>query len=120
MPVDFDITPYVEGWKKRMAEAEAQMAARKKEAFADAQKIARVLKDKYGCTRVVGIGSTFNDKDFTEHSDIDLVAFGISPQKYFSISAEISDLTAFRVDLIPAEDARSFTLQIAAEEGVEL
>jgi hypothetical protein len=48
------------------------------------------------------------------------VAFGIPPQKYFSISAEIGDLTAFRVDLIPAEDARSFTLQIAAEEGVEL
>jgi len=103
-----------------MAEAEARMAARKREAFADAQKIARVLKEKYGCTRVVGIGSTFNEKDFTEHSDIDLVAFGLPEKKYFSISAEIGHLTSFEVDLIPAEDARPFTMQIVAEEGVEL
>jgi hypothetical protein len=43
MSVDFDITPYVRGWKKRMAEAEARMIARKKEAFADAQRLARAF-----------------------------------------------------------------------------
>jgi len=120
MSLDYDITPYVEGWKKRLAAAQAEMAARKKAAYADAQRLAQVLREKYGCTRVVGIGSTFNEKDFTEHSDIDLVVFGIPPQKYFSISATIGRLTSFEVDLIPAEDARPFTLQIVAEEGVEL
>jgi len=120
MALDFDITPYVEGWKKRMAEAEAQMAARKKEAFADAQRLARVLREKYGCTRVIGIGSTFNEKDFTKHSDIDLVGFGLPPEKYFSISAAISRLTSFKVDLIPAEDARPLTRRLVEEEGVEL
>lgn len=120
MPLDYDITPYVEGWKKRMAAAEAQMAARKKEAYADAQRIARVLREKYGCTRIVGIGSTFTEKDFTEHSDIDLVVFGIPADKYFSISAEIGHLTTFEVDLIPAEDARPLTRKLVEEEGVEL
>lgn len=120
MPLDYDITPYVEGWKKRRAAAQAEMAARKKAAYADAQRIAQALREKYGCTRIVGIGSTFNEKEFTEHSDIDLVVFGIPAQKYFSIAAAISGLTAFTVDLIPAEDARPFTLQIVAEEGVEL
>lgn len=118
--LEFDITPYVRGWKKRMAEAQERMAARKKAANAEAQRLAQVLKEKYGCTRVVGIGSTFNDKDFTEHSDIDLVVFGIPKGKYFSISSEIGDLTTFEVDLIPVEDARPFTLQIVEEEGVEL
>ncbi len=61
-----------------------------------------------------------NDKDFTEHSDIDLVVFGLPKGKYFSISSEIGDLTTFEVDLIPAEGARPFTMQIVAEEGVEL
>jgi hypothetical protein len=28
-------------------------------------------------SRLVGIGSTFNEKDFTEHSDIDVVVFGL-------------------------------------------
>jgi predicted nucleotidyltransferase len=120
MPLDYDITPYVEGWKKRMAEAEAQMAARKKQAFADAQRLAQVLKEKYGCSRVVGIGSTFNEKDFNEHSDIDLVVFDLPKGKYFSISAAIGKLTSFEVDLIPAEDARPLTRRLVEDEGVEL
>jgi len=120
MPVDYDITPYVEGWKKRMAAAEAQMAARKQEALADAHRIARVLREKYDCTRVVGIGSTFNEKDFTEHSDIDLVVFGLPKGRYFAILSKISDLTPFEVDLIPAENARPLTRQLVEDEGVEL
>jgi len=120
MPLDYDITPYVEGWKKRMAAAQTEMAARKKAAYADAQRLAQVLREKYGCTRIVGIGSTFNEKDFTEHSDIDLVVFGIPAQKYFSISAAIGRLTSFEVDLIPAEDARPLTRKLVEEEGVEL
>jgi len=103
-----------------MAAAAAQMAARKREAFADARRLARVLREKYGCTRVVGIGSTFNEKDFTEHSDIDLVVFGLPKGKYFAILSEISDLTPFEVDLIPAENARPFTRQLVEEERVEL
>ncbi len=118
--LEFDITPYVRGWKKRMAEAQERMAARKRAACADAQRIAQVLREKYGCSRVVGIGSTFNEKDFTEHSDIDLVAFGLPAQKYFAISAAIGRLTSFEVDLIPAEDARPLTRKLVEEEGVEL
>ncbi|MCI0693510.1 hypothetical protein L0337_16075 [candidate division KSB1 bacterium] len=56
--LEFDITPYVRGWKKRMAESQERMAARKRNAYAEAQRIAQVLKEKYGCARVVGIGST--------------------------------------------------------------
>jgi predicted nucleotidyltransferase len=118
--LEFDITPYVRGWKKRMAEAQERMAARKRTAYADALHIAQVLKEKHGCTRVVGIGSTFNDKDFTEHSDIDLVVYGLPKGKYFAISSEVGFLTSFEVDLIPAEDARPLTLQLAEQEGVEL
>lgn len=123
----FDITPYVRGWKKRMAEAQERMAARKRTAYAEAQRIAQVLKEKYGCRRVVGIGSTFNDigstfndKDYTEHSDIDLAVFGLPKGKYFSISSEIGYLTSFEVDLIPIENARPLTRQLVEQEGVEL
>ncbi|MCI0693511.1 hypothetical protein L0337_16080 [candidate division KSB1 bacterium] len=49
-----------------------------------------------------------------------MVVFGLPKGKYFSISSEIGDLTTFEVDLIPAEGARPFTMQIVAEEGVEL
>jgi len=118
--LDYDITPYVLGWKKRAAAAAELRAARKKAAQADARRIAKFLREKYGCSRVVGIGSTFNEKDFSEHSDIDLVVYGLPKGKYFSISAEAGDLTSLQVDLIPAEDARPLILQLVAEEGVEL
>jgi len=96
------------------------MARRKERAGAEAKRIARFLREKHGCTRVVGIGSTFNEKRFTERSDIDLVVYGLPKGKYFSISAEVRNLTSFEVDLIPAENARPFTLQVVEEEGVEL
>src|SRR5262245_8785553 len=113
----FDITPYVQGWKRRMAEAQQLMAARKKQAYADARNIAQFLRVQYGCNRVVGVGSTFNEKKFTERSDIDLVVWGLPSGKYFSISSEIGDLTSFGVDLIPAENARPLIMQLAEQEG---
>ncbi|NUO81633.1 nucleotidyltransferase domain-containing protein [candidate division KSB1 bacterium] len=116
----FDIKPYVEGWRKRNAEAEAIMAERKKLAFQEARKIAQFLREAHGCARVVGIGSAFSQKDFTEHSDIDLVVYGLPKGKYFSICAEIRDFASFEVDVIPAEDARPLVLERVVQEGVEL
>lgn len=115
-----DITPYAEGWRKRMAAAEALRAQRKKIAQLEAKALARVLKEEYGCERVVGIGSAFNDKEFTERSDIDLVAYGLPKKKYFSICAELRNHTQFEFDLIPAEEARPLVLERVATEGVEL
>lgn len=116
----FDITPYVQGWKKRMAESQKRMAERKMQARVEAQRIAQFLREQHGCSRVVGIGSTFNEKRFTERSDIDLVVWGMPPGRYFAISSEIGDQTTFKVDLIPVENARPLTLQLAEQEGVEL
>ncbi len=116
----FDIKPYAEGLRKRNAEAEALMAQRKNAAAQEAKRIARFLREKYGCVRVVGVGSAFNSKDFTEHSDIDLVVYGLPKGKYFSICAELCDLTSFEIDLVPAEDANPLVLERVVEEGVEL
>ncbi|MDZ7291981.1 MAG: nucleotidyltransferase domain-containing protein [candidate division KSB1 bacterium] len=113
----FDGTPEVRGGEKSPP---GGMAAKKQEAFAAAQQLAKFLREKYGCTRVVGIGSAFNEKQFTEHSDIDLVVYGLPEGKYFSILSEISELTSFPVDLIPVEAARPQTLQRVEQEGVEL
>jgi len=117
---ELDITPYLQGWRKRAAEAQKRMAERKRQAYVEAQKIAHFLRETYACTRIVGIGSTFNEKNFREHSDIDLVVFGLPRQKYFSILAEVGDLTSFKVDLIPVENARPLIRQLVEEEGVEL
>ncbi|MEK7729731.1 MAG: nucleotidyltransferase domain-containing protein [candidate division KSB1 bacterium] len=116
----YDIKPYVEGWRKRLAEAEALRAQRKSVAQLEAKQIARFLRENHGCRRVVGIGSAFNEKEFTELSDIDLVVYGLPKKKYFSICAELRELTRFEVDLIPAEDARPLVLERVAAEGVEL
>jgi len=89
-------------------------------ASTDAHKIARHLAEQCGAV-VYGIGSLFEpDRIFGPRSDIDLVAEGIPPERFLSITARAASLTEFDVDIIPLEDANELIKQRVAEYGVLL
>lgn len=89
-------------------------------AQADAEDIARLLRAR-GASRVVGIGSAFDpDRAFTHRSDIDIVAAGIDPRRFYAVSAEAAALTRFSLDLTPLETATGALRRIVEEEGTEL
>jgi hypothetical protein len=89
-------------------------------ARADAVRIARYLKDRYGAS-VFGVGSAFEEiRPFTRTSDIDLVARGLPAKRFFQILAEIDPMSDFEVNLIPWEDTNRLLREIVAEHGVEL
>ncbi|MCY4123521.1 MAG: hypothetical protein OXG72_21650 [Acidobacteria bacterium] len=89
-------------------------------AQADARRIARVLREE-GASRVVGIGSAFvPNRRFTTRSDIDLVVEGLPPQRFFRASARAADMTAFELDLTPAEAAADYMRRAVDDEGVDL
>ena len=68
--------------KTRFAEGDRASAE------AQARSIAHYLKEEYGASRVVGIGSLFSShKVFRPDSDIDLIAEGIPPYAFFRASA---------------------------------
>lgn len=89
-------------------------------AQADARRIADFLR-KQGASRVVGIGSAFApNRRFTKRSDIDLVVEGLPPRRFFRALAEAADMTAFELDLTPAESATDYMRQAVDDEGVDL
>ncbi len=115
-----DISSYAAGWRQRTLHERARLTARRQQALADALQIARYLCENFGATKVMGIGSAFETKRFTPHSDIDLIVVGLHDRDYFSASAQIRFLTDFKVDLIPYESANNLLKQRVAEEGVQL
>lgn len=93
---------------------------RKRAALADARSIAAFLVEECGA-EVYGIGSLFEpDRAFGPRSDIDLVARGIPPERFFSITARAALLTQFDVDIIPLESANDLIKERVAEYGVRL
>ena len=89
-------------------------------AVADARQIAQFLRSNVA-NRVLGIGSAFDaSRPFTERSDIDLVAEGIDPRKFYAVSAEAAAMTKFSLDLTPVELATANLRHLAHEEDVEL
>ena len=89
-------------------------------AQADAHRIADFLRAE-GATRVVGIGSAFAPhRRFTRHSDIDLMVENLPPRRFFRALAEAADMTAFELDLTPAESATDYMRQAVDDEGVDL
>jgi hypothetical protein len=74
----------------------------RQKALADARTIADHLKREYGA-EVYGVGSLFvPGRNFTEHSDIDLVVKGLPAGRFFSILAKLDDMTLDLADIRPA------------------
>lgn len=90
-------------------------------ALANAKRIAQFLRAGGGASRVVGIGSAFDrGRPFTHRSDIDIVASGIEPRRFYAVSAEAAALTRFRLDLSALETATPALRRVVDEQGGEL
>lgn len=94
---------------------------RRQQAWRVAQQAAKLLRDKYKAKKVVVFGSLAHDGWFRLWSDIDLAAWGIPPEHFYSAVAAITGLSSvFRVDLVDPESCRA-SLRITVErEGIEL
>jgi uncharacterized protein len=92
-----------------------------------ARAAAAVLRERYGATRVVVFGSLARG-DFSPHSDIDLVAWDVAPQRYFEAVSFLLDLGAdfvgaaegFRIDVVAAEVAPAPLMREIEREGVAI
>jgi uncharacterized protein len=107
---------------ERRQEAENQQV---EERWQHAQRLARqaakVLYEEFGAVRVLLFGSAVRRASFTPWSDVDLVAWGIPPERFYAAVAAVTGLSAdIKVDLVDPED-RCLALQAnIAHGGVEL
>ena len=111
---------YIRYWKERQKRLEKERIVLSDMAVNDAKKIASFLKKNYRCGDVYLIGSLLDRGRFSAGSDIDLVVKGLPKQKYFSMLAEIRDMTRFSVDVIPYEDANRLMQETVEKEGMRI
>ena len=82
---------------------------------------ARILKKKYGATRVVLFGSLARSSMFATTSDIDLYAEGVPGIRFFEAEAEIEEIAkGFRVDLVETKECPPHLLREIEDEGIDL
>lgn len=111
---------YSEAWRKRFGKERAADARATKKAFAIAQRLAQVLRDPYGATRVILCGSLARG-DFHTDSDIDLAVEGLAPELFFQAGAQLErEAGDIVVDLVPLESANPAYRERALCEGLVL
>ena len=94
---------------------------RRERAWRVARTAARVLKEKYGATRVFLFGSLARGKYFTARSDVDLAVWGVEESQFLSAVAAMLELDSqIEVDLINGETCPHSLRSIIRQEGVEL
>lgn len=88
------------------------------EARGVAHEIAQEFIRRFGATKVVAFGSLARG-DFGSRSDIDLAAWGIPPVDYYRAVAFASGFsTAWKVDLVDADDCPASLREVILLEGV--
>ncbi len=86
-----------------------------------AQKASFLLRQRYGAKRVVLFGSLARAKSFSVWSDIDLAAWGIAPDKFFSAVAAVTGLSPdFKIDLVEPDTCRKAIKSSILKHGVEI
>lgn len=120
-----DVTPeemevYRATLRRREAELQAQLAARKGRAWDVARIVARMLREKYAATRVIAFGSLARDT-FGFTSDIDLMAYGVEDSEWLEVRVDAEDVAdGMPVDVVLAQDATERLLADVQRDGVPL
>jgi len=86
-----------------------------------AQKAAYLLKTQFDAQKVVVFGSLTHEKWFSSWSDIDLVAWGIAPLRFYAAVATVTGLSSsFKIDLVDIETCRPSLCSVIESDGIEL
>ena len=94
---------------------------RRRQAWRVARQAAQLLRERYNASKVVLFGSLAHEAWFTSWSDIDLAAWGIPPERFYSAVATITGLSStFKIDLVDADACRPSLRTTVELEGIEL
>jgi len=98
-----------------------QVAERWERAWGFAQMAARLLREKFGATRVVAFGSLAHRDWFSPWSDVDLAARGIPADQFYRAVAAVTGISQeFQVNLVDPEGCRLSVQQSIEREGIDL
>jgi len=98
---------------------------RTQQRWEQAQQLARAaaqrLREEFGACRVVLFGSAAQRSSFTPWSDVDLAAWGVTPERFYAAVAAVTGLgTEIAVDLVDPDQCPPALQTIIEREGIEL
>jgi len=97
------------------------ISIRKTEALKLARRAAYLLRKEFGATKVVIFGSLAHGEWFNHRSDIDLAAWGIIPESFYSAVASVTGLSSsFKIDLLDIGECKPWLRKIIEGEGIEI
>jgi len=86
-----------------------------------ARRAAKLLKEKYGVSRVVLFGSLLHPGRFTSRSDVDLAAWGLTSTNWLQAIAAVRNLSdQIELNLIDVTCCSPELLAVIEREGVPL
>lgn len=111
---------YQKYWTNRFIQRRKILLNRREELRIFANSCARVLDDQFHVQKVCLVGSLAKTGSvFREDSDIDLVVFGLAPEKYFRALANLKEILPkdIEINLIPYEFANERMAQVVTYSG---
>lgn len=121
MDYEIDLGVYVITARQKKEQEKHELMLREKRAWEVARSAAILLKEKFDVSRVVVFGSLVHEGCFTRWSDVDIAAWGISPEDTFrAMSAVMDAATDIEVNLVDVGVCRPELLAVIEQEGIEL
>jgi predicted nucleotidyltransferase len=114
-----DLYEYVDAWRKRLAEKEAQRQRQAAHLREIARACAQRLVEDFGASRVYLFGSLMQENLVHDRSDIDLAVEGLTGERYFEALSDIWGLLpqGVELDLVRLERAWPGLLERIEAEG---
>jgi len=116
-----EIRKYRESARQRDESEMREMLARHDRALSVAREAARVLKEKFGVTRVILFGSLATESWFHIRSDVDLAAEGLKREEFWRADCLLETIgDGFEIDLVNLNTAPPGLKEAIHRDGIEL
>jgi predicted nucleotidyltransferase len=107
--------------RERWRSEQKSLNARRQHAWDLARQAAKLLKDEFNVARVAIFGSLIQAGRFTEWSDIDLVAWGLTSQNWLKAMAAVRQISKdIEINLIDVDTCSPELLAVIEREGMPL
>ena len=115
------IEVYAATLRTRSAETACRRRVRHDQAWVVARQAAQALRSQFGVTGVWVFGSLVEGDHFTERSDIDMAATGLTPASHLEALGRLLRLSPdFEFDLVDLDHCPEGLRRAVDESGVEL
>ncbi len=106
---------------KKSAVEREQSTARREKGWLLAKEAARLLKERFGASRVMAFGSLVHVASFNRWSDVDVAAWGLRPEDTFRAMGAVQALAQdIELNLVDVQTGCTELIDAIEAEGVEL